>query len=212
MSKVFYEPWVGTNYTKGIKGKRIMVMGHVHVCSGCNECGNVKERNECAFFTQNVVKDYLQWRSSGEVPSPEYRGWLKTYHNFAKAFLGLDADIERETTDLWDNILFYNYLQTSVPSYSSIPENNSYLQAQEPFIEVMNKYVPDLIIAWGNGAYDYIPEYNGHTLSPLVFENIMSPRYEYTLESGKKCIIMKIHHPSMFFSVRKWHELIHQAL
>ena len=39
MSNVFFEPWVGCQYSEGINGKRIMVLGHVHVCDGCDNCG-----------------------------------------------------------------------------------------------------------------------------------------------------------------------------
>lgn len=39
MSNVYFEPWVGCQYSEGINGKRIMVLGHVHVCDGCDNCG-----------------------------------------------------------------------------------------------------------------------------------------------------------------------------
>ena len=32
MSNVYFEPWVGCQYSEGINGKRVMVLGHVHVC------------------------------------------------------------------------------------------------------------------------------------------------------------------------------------
>lgn len=212
MSRRFFEPWVGCNYHIKINGKHLMVMGHDHVCGGCDECGIVEERGDCAFFTQNTVKDYIQWRRTGFIPSPDYEGWLNTYHNFAMAYFGEEPDVETEEKELWDKILFCNYLQVSVPTYDTPAPPLAYEQAQKPFIELINEYEPDLIMAWGKGAYDYTPSYNGKQLEPLVFENAKAPRYEYTLESGKKCIMMKIHHPSMYFSYSKWHEVIKMAL
>lgn len=213
MAQRFFEPWVGCNYFIGINGKRVMVMPHDHVCGGCDRCGIVEEREECALFTQKTVKDYLQWRKTGVVPSPDYIGWLKTYLKFVKAVFGEEPDIETEVKELWDKILFSNYLQVSVPTHDTPAPTLAYEQAQEPFIELINDYQPDLIIAWGDGAYDYTPPYNGRNLEPLVFGNVKALRYEYTLELGKKSVMMKIHHPSYrYFNYQIWHEIIKSAL
>ena len=45
------------------------------VCGGCNECGNIKDKDEgCASLTKKSVEDYLKWRETGEDPTPWYRG------------------------------------------------------------------------------------------------------------------------------------------
>lgn len=49
MNNVYFEPWVGCQYSEGINGNRIMVLGHVHVCDGCDNCG-VEKCND--FSTQ----------------------------------------------------------------------------------------------------------------------------------------------------------------
>ncbi len=214
MSKVFFEPWIGKNYYDGINGHRVMVMGHDHVCDGCDKCGIVAERGECAYFTQKVVRDYIDWRETGVVPTPDYDGWLQTYFNFAKCIFGYEPEYEEERHKFWDRILFCNFLQVAVPQYNIQAPDEAYIQAQDAFIELINKHQPDLIIAWGNGAYDYTPAYNGRDLDPLIVEevNLKAERYEYTLESGKKCVMIKVHHPSMYFSPTKWHEVIKRTL
>ena len=211
MENVFFEPWIGSCYDIGIRGKRIMVLGHVHVCGGCNECGNLAERGDCARLTIRVMEDYFKWRKTGVIPSPGYEGWLKTFLNFAKAFFGYEPSIEEEQNELWNHVLFYNYVQSSVPDWNIKPTYEDYENSKVPFLEVIYDYAPDIIIAWGNGAYNYTPD-GGVYDSPLVYENIKAERYIYTLKSGKKCTLMKIHHPSMFFSWEKWHEVIKQAL
>lgn len=69
MSNVYFEPWVGCQYSEGINGKRIMVLGHVHVCDGCDNCG-VEKCDD--FSTQKVVEDYIVWRKKGTIPSSGY--------------------------------------------------------------------------------------------------------------------------------------------
>jgi len=205
MKDVFFDPWVGSCYDSGINGKKIMIMGHVHVCGGCNKC---KDRNEeCASFTIKVVKDYIKWRETGVVPSQGYEGWLRTFLNFAKAFFGYEPNIKQEKCELWDKVLFYNYVQTSVSEWYQKPKSVDYKRSEVPFIEVINEYEPDIIIVWGSEAFNRTPD-GGKYGEPITFENIQAIRYIYSLNSGKQCSMIKIHHPSMYFSSSNWHEVI----
>lgn len=208
MKHVFFYPWVGSCYDSGINGKKIMIMGHVHVCGGCNECGIIKDRDEeCASFTNKVVNDYIKWRETGETTSPEYKRWPKTYFNFAKAFFGYEPNLKQEKCELWDKVLFYNYVQTSVSEWRQKPNAVDYNKSQTPFMEVINKYEPDVIIVWGIYAFNNTPS-GGEFGKPITSEEIKAIRYIYTLNSGKQCSMIKIHHPSMCFSFSKWHEII----
>ena len=208
MEHVFFEPWMGSCYKSGINGKKIMIMGHVHVCSDCIECGIIKDRDEvCASLTNKAVEDYIKWRKTGEVPTPKYKGWLNTYLNFAKAFFGYDPDFKQEKCELWDKVLFYNYVQRAVADWDQKPNSDDYINSQVPFMEVINKYEPDVIIVWGNGAFNGTPN-GGKYDEPITFEDTKAIRYIYTLNSGKQCSMIKIHHPSMCFSSSKWHEII----
>lgn len=208
MNKVYFAPWVGSQYSDGINGRRIMVLGHVHVCDGCNNCGVEK----CdAFSTQKVVEDYIVWRKNGTIPSPGYEEWLQTYLNFVKAFFGLKPEPEVEENDFWNRIVFYNYLQIAVPTPTTKAPHEAYIRAQEPFINIINHYEPDVIFVWGKPTYNNTPAYKGTELEPLKFGNIVAERYEYTLESSKKCVMIKFHHPSFTFSHSQWHEIIKQA-
>lgn len=204
MKHVFFDPWVGSCYNSGINGKKIMVMGHVHVCDGCDECG-INEK--CASFTKDVVKDYIKWRETGEVPSPGYEGWLRTFLNFAKAFFGYEPNFKEEKCELWDKVLFYNYVQTAVSEWYHKPNSIDYKRSQVPFMEVINEYEPDIIIVWGSNAFNETPDGGKHD-EPITFDNIKAERYIYTLNSEKQCSMIKIHHPSMFFSASKWHEIL----
>lgn len=212
MEHVFFKPWVGPCYDSGINGKKVMIMGHVHVCSDCIECGIIKDRDEeCASLTTKAVEDYIKWRKTGENPTPEYKGWLNTYFNFAKAFFGYEPDFKQEKCELWDKVLFYNYVQRAVADWNQIPNPEAYEKSQVPFMEVINEYEPDVIIVWGSAAYINAP-YGGKDDVPITFEDIKAKRYIYTLNSGKQCRMIQIHHPSMCFSSAKWHEIIKKII
>ena len=212
MEHVFFDPWVGSCYDSGINGKKIMIMGHNHVCEECIDCGVVKDKDEvCASLTKKAVEDYIKWRESGVIPTPRYKGWLKTYFNFAKAFFGYEPDFKQEKYELWDKVLFYNYVQRAVADWNQKPNSEAYEKSQVPFMEVINEYKPDVIIVWGSAAYNNAP-YGGKDDVPITFEDIKAKRYIYTLNSGKQCSMIKIHHPSMCFSFSKWHEIIKSVI
>lgn len=208
MEHVFFDPWVGSCYNSGIDGKKIMIMGHNHVCNDCKDCGNVKDKDEgCASLTKKSVEDYLKWRETDEVPTPRYKGWLRTFFNFAKAFFGYEPDFKQEKCELWDKVLFYNYVQRAVAVWNQKPNSDDYINSQVPFMEVINKYEPDIIIVWGSDAFNGTPG-GGKFEEPITFEDIIAERYLYILNSGKQCSMIKIHHPSMYFSYFQWHEII----
>lgn len=200
-----FDPWVGSHYHEGVNGKKVMVMGHVHVCDGCHSCELSNNPGQCSDFTSGAVEDYLKWRK-GLIPRPEYN-WVQTYLNFSTAFLGNSPDVEDEFENLWDRILFYNFVQVSVENWNVPPTVQDYLDSQQPFIDLLDEFQPDCIIAWGNGAYNYTPD-NGINLDELSLNSITAPVYQYSLKSGKKCKMIKIHHPSMYFSQEKWHQMI----
>ncbi len=208
MEHVFFKPWVGSCYNSGVNGKKIMIMGHVHVCSDCIECGIIKDRDEsCASLTNKAVEDYIKWRKTRKYPTPEYKGWLRTYYNFAKAFFGFEPNFNQEKCELWDKVLFYNYVQRAVADWDIKPILDDYKKSQVPFIEVINEYEPDIVIVWGNDAFNGTPD-GGEFEEPIAFEDIRAIRYMYVLNSGKRCSMIKIHHPSMCFSSFKWHIII----
>ncbi len=81
MSNVYFEPWVGCQYSEGINGKRIMVLGHVHVCDGCDNCG-VEKCDD--FSTQKVVEDYIVWRKTEQYHLQDMKNSFRLTSNLPK--------------------------------------------------------------------------------------------------------------------------------
>ena len=84
------------------------------MCDGCDQCGIIADREECADFTKNVIKDYLNWRNTGEYPNPDYKNWVRTYKNFACALAGSELDAIEEEQEVW------NIINVSSTNYKSL--------------------------------------------------------------------------------------------
>ena len=211
-------PWVGKDYAKGYEGKKILVMGHVHVCGGCDECSMEYHKGPCPKdMTSLAVRNYLNWEKGEYEPDPEYKKWLCTYRNFTKAIFGTDDYSYEECESLWNHIMFYNYVQTSMSEWYEQPNDDMYNMSELPFAQVLKAYKPDLIIVWGSRAYGMAPWGNkelkieGQELEPICTDEWSEPCYEYSYDNHVTRM-MKIHHPSMYFSWSKYHELIMKFL
>lgn len=86
------------------------------------------------------------------------------------------------------------------------PTAKQYADAQDPFRQTLQEYLPDVIIAWGNGAYDHTPNDGGVMIHPVEYDGAKAPGWRY-LQYGKPIDLFKIHHPSRCFSAAKWHEV-----
>ena len=64
MKHVNFFPWIGENYfSKGFRGKRLLVLGESHHCGNlseekCPSCSKDYMKSECHSFTEDVINDY----------------------------------------------------------------------------------------------------------------------------------------------------------
>ena len=205
-----YLPWVGPDYENGINGKKIMVLGHCHYCDD----GSDDEK-----FTINILNGYIKWIKQGCPQERDENGkikdlWTRTYRAFAKAFLGYES-CEDEISLVWNRILFYNYVQVSVPSADSKPIAKDYHESEKGFKSVLTQYNPDIIFVWGN-VYNRTPNNIGDGLKAegcsINVDGLVVPCWKYTLPSGKICMMVKLHHPSLGFSWEMGHKIIQAVL
>jgi hypothetical protein len=207
MSEVYFEPWVGDEYSIGIKGKKIMVLGHNHYCDcrpTCQCCPVV----DCKLFTLGVIKKYLEkpYYDSSEDKSR----WRLTYNNFEKAFFSRDLN-DDERRELWNHLLFYNLVQEAMPDPNTIPNREQYANAIEPFRSILREHKPDVILAWGNGAYNHTPNDYGVEIESIEYGRVRCIGWRY-LGYEHPIDIFKIRHPSRCFSYRKWNVIINKIL
>lgn len=207
MSNIFFKPFVGKNYqTGGIFGKRIMVLGESHYCGdGCADCGNCSTHAECADFTKNVMKKYLG--------PHDWKKWMNTLLRFERSLVG-HTTIENEQSEIWNSVLFYNYLQVAMDGPRQAGNGAAYQAAVPAFYEVLDTYQPEVIIVWGKRLWYALPgDERWQEGEPIVTEDGQTVETGfYRLSNGNRAKVMAVYHPSTAYSWEKWSEPIRKFI
>lgn len=122
-SNIFFLPFIGRYYANGgLFGKRIMILGESHYCDGgCCDCGNCRLCRQCAKFTQDVLRDFLDERK-------ELQNWMRTFVKFERSLVGEKTDWALRWK-IWDSVMFYNYLQVAMTGSRKAGTSAQYKQA-----------------------------------------------------------------------------------
>ena len=132
-----FHPWIGPHYGRESQfGVRLLVLGESHY-------GRPGEVPEPRIFTQDVVRYY-----SGQHRHPYFtilakilrgdRGWID----------------DEERAAIWENVAFYNYIQSLVPAPGTPPTAAQWDAAHDPFLTVLDTLQPDAVLVaskrlWG---------------------------------------------------------------
>lgn len=213
MSSINFEPWVGKSYaTTGYKGKKILVLGESHYCK--NELANggrcyplcKKEHmnNACFSQTQDVVHEAV-YDYGGQL-------YLRCFIVLERAVTGKELS-QQEREEFWQSVVFYNYVQYALPGPGQLPNNDYWGKSEKPFVEMLEKYMPDYIIVWGARLYNSLPKLGGHALKMKVSNEYTADVWAYLI-NGKNIQALKIYHPSMPRGKKWhfWHEVIDKFL
>ena len=204
MEHVFFRPWVGKKYsTGGIFKKKILVVGESHYCGSvdCNgKCGfRDFPDGGCEDFTYNTIMDYLNGCQDK---------WTQTYKKFERSLVNKETTPE-DSIEIWQSIVFYNYLQVAMngPRKSGSPDD--YKEGQIAFLEVIEELQPELILVWGVSKLFYaLPEDKWTEGEELIVDGYSVKNGYYQLKSGKKARCIAVYHPSVGYSWDRWNKLI----
>ena len=201
-SKIFFQPFVGKDYANGgIFGKRILVLGESHYM-------NEENREDCMVptFTQDIVEWYLD-------ENKERKPWMPTYLKFERSLVGEETDQE-ERLKIWNSIMFYNYLQVPMYGPREAGTDEQYQQSENAFFEVLEKYRPEYVIAWGKRLWEKLPgDKEGYKEGKdIKVGDTCVPTGSYTLKSGHRVKVMAVNHPSVGYSWDYWHRVIKEFL
>ncbi|MGL5914518.1 MAG: hypothetical protein ACRCZB_10165, partial [Bacteroidales bacterium] len=205
MKNVFFEPWVGKNYQSGgIFQKKILVLGASHYCGNSNcasDCGKLEMKKDCDLSTTQVIKDYLyDYENCGD--------WKKTNCKFERSMVNKEANLD-ERINIWDSVVFYNYLQRAMDDNQEHANYEDYQNAIKPFFEVLEKYRPEKIIVWGTQLWEKLPSGEKWTGGEeITIDNKTVQTGYYTLQDGTKVEAMAVKHPSIAYSWDTWHRFI----
>lgn len=190
MKQVKQKPWVGRNYQQGIRGKKVMVLGESHYADHpCDEN-----------FTTEIIADHFL------NPDDPHEGWKNTYTKFERALAGhiLSQD-ERE--ELWNSLLFYNYIQEPLDDARIKPTASQYEEGKIPFLEVLEEYQPNGVIVWSERLYNVLPQ-AGVQGENIPGQHWTQETWQYLLSNGHTVAVMPVQHPASGFSWELWHETI----
>ena len=152
-SKRFFNPYVGKEYTKGINGKRVLVIGASfycpkHDCIHFKECTNSETKDSSPFnaicppYNKNPKEKY-ELADEPKFTIEDHEQY-KAYKNFTKCI----NRIENMDGDAWDRLAFTNYVQFFVPTVYTY---KSYLSERdlEAFFETIKILRPNVVVLWG---------------------------------------------------------------
>lgn len=202
-SNIFFLPFIGRYYAnRGLFGKRIMILGESHYCDGgCCDCRLCRQ---CAMFTQNVLRDFLDERK-------ERQNWMRTFVKFERSLVGKMTDwaLRRK---IWNSVMFYNYLQVAMTGPRKAGTSAQYKQAATAFFEVIDKYEPECIIVWGKRLWNNMPNERWQDGDDIVVDGNHIATGYYLLSNGKRVKVVAVYHPSGGYSWDYWHKVIQGLL
>ena len=177
---IFFKPWIGENYSTGIKGKKILILGESHHCKdGCLDCGDSRISHNCNSFTQNVIIDYFNYKRRKNA----FEKWMNTFTKFANISSGKELN-NLEHIDFWNTIAFYNYVQKALSGPRISPTSEEFNGSLLAFHELIVNLKPDLLIIWGKRLWEklprgiyFFPEFNSNdkTIGYYKKDNIKIP-------------------------------------
>ena len=207
MTNLFFLPFVGYDYSSGgIFGKRVMILGESHYCGEkCADCGVAGKAGDCAAFTTNVIKAYLN-------PNTERERWMSTYLKFERSLVEHETDGDGRQR-IWQSLLFFNFLQVAMDETRQAGTQEQYLQAQRAFYEVLDQYLPEYIIVWGKRLWGFLPgDGRWREEKDIVIDGQHIATGSYRLGNGERARVMAVYHPSVGYSWDWWHKAIHAFL
>lgn len=196
----YIKPYIGAKYEHGLYGVKIMVVGASHYCYGepnspiCKKCTSDlgwRDIDDCprgkiCNFTIDEVDSYLN-------------GEINTAYSLFFQLLAGESNYTRQ--DIWEHIIFFNFIQAILPSPKTPKETDNsclYEKSKVNFENIVIEHKPDLIIIWGDPIGNYILGKYAKKGNPLQEVSI----------SKHTCWIRKIYHPSSFdFKNESWNTI-----
>ena len=198
-NKRFFIPFVGSEYSTGINGKKVLVLGASFYClkEDCDfyrECTSYVKKDSSTHNYDCPCKDGDELRNQ-PTDTPNNR----VYSTFIKSLQQL---IEIEV-DAWERVAFTNYVQFYVPTQNTY---EYYLSDRdfEAFIETVKELQPDVVVVWGAVINKPIRD---STYVINKREVIDTGGYLWHLEGipevNHRITVVNCYHPS---SIRYWYQ------
>lgn len=158
MEERFFKPFKGSEYNKGISGKKVLVLGASFYCTATNckffnECTNPENKDSSKF--NDICPYYVTEEGTtplNDEPTNSIWSYMRAYKIFAKYmyqfFTEIDDIGKYDYDTVWERLAFTNYVQFFLPSKDTY---SCYLSQRDfdALIKTIQDLKPDVIIAWG---------------------------------------------------------------
>jgi hypothetical protein len=130
--KVKILPWIGENYFK--MDIKILVLG-------------------MSTYNQDDPQKSCVRIMAKKVREGDTRNWARYWVRITN----LLKDSNEETKTFWDRIAFHNYIQEIMDGPKQRTPDEYWENAKEPFKEILNKLIPDIVIVTGYETFKNLP-------------------------------------------------------
>lgn len=174
MKNLFFRPYVGPFYDKGVKGKKILVLGASFYC----------DKTDCEFFHKCTDRSRKN-SSEYDLKCPAYADTGTALHEEPESCVADQPRAYRLFGDnvayalgitpeeLWDRVAFTNYVQFFLPAKDGYAEtliSDLSKRDFEAFIEVVQELKPDIVVVWGSVVNSPVKENNPYLASRSELE------------------------------------------
>lgn len=188
-------PFIGKKYFDS--DKKIMIIGESHYRKD-NQTSI--EWNNKPTFTRDIHSMIALGKKDDQT---------KVFYYLNRALFRNDSKID--TKVLWAKLAFYNFVQSSMHTRKSRPNENDYLKGWSNYFKLLPILKPDFCLFIGVQASDYLEkaikksEFKINEFKKSEKINGTFPR-EVTIENpkGKEIKLLFIKHTSNFFSWDEW--------
>lgn len=151
-SEIIFNPYVGKEY-KNIEFK-ILVLGESHYLDDSEKFKSF-ENNKGSYknFTMNIVNDFLSYKK-GEQP---HKKWMNTFTKFGNTLKNSNLN-SVQTSKLWNELAFYNYVQVPMPAPRVEPKISDFSKSYNAFNIVLETLKPDVVLFWGFRFWNNFPK------------------------------------------------------
>lgn len=203
----FFIPYKGDNYSNGINGKKVLVLGasfyceegevnkECHgICTNPNKRATADFKDKCPYCKRH--KKNLSEKA--EIAISIEKCDAISYQNFE---IFLQAVLLKE--DPWDYVAFTNYVQFMLPTKETRYKYFSDID-YEAIVEVVQKITPDVIIVWGGNVKKHLEK-----KIPKIKQKLSdTDGYSCSLElEGINVTMVFLRHPS----AHNWGEVLRHS-
>lgn len=167
-STVRFAPWIGSNYEKGFRGLRILLVCESHYG------GKQYER-------PTVTPEIIKALALGEK-HPRATSKLRRHMHFTKIMSAIQ-DVRqsfsyKQRREFWSSVAYYNFLQEFIKDRRIAPPQSAWDRSESAFTNVISVLAPDLIVCFSKRNGNRIRSLAGSL--PVAVVNHPSSRFTYS--------------------------------